>query len=145
MKKALLLLIPLSVCLIAWSNRFSSTQPASVRVVTSAAAPIGTFYAETGIGTANQSKVLTGLANKGYSHIMIANNTGASLALVNVSNVNPIVTPSTPLNQNGSSVQYLVLANNTVALDDVAIFDSIYLRSDGSSVTAVGNVDVMVW
>lgn len=147
-KWILMSLAGLGLLVSAWSFAPSVTPPTTVRVYTSGSALIGTYYTrfipgyisgQSSIGSSVQSLVITGLANKGYSHLMVTNATGASVALVNTPYVNPYVVPT-----NANTNQLLVVSNNTKAWDDIPIFDAIYIKSDGSSISS-GHVDIEVW
>lgn len=144
---------------IAWSERPAGNRVASVQVYVNGSSIIPTYFTRripgyvtgsSSVGSSVQSLIMTGLANKGYSHMMVLNNTGASLVLANTDAVSPFVIPTTvPLNAAGnaqSEGRFFILPNNNNAWDDLSIFDALYLRSgSGASVTAVGNIDIMVW
>lgn len=96
----------------------------------------------TSTGSSVQSLVMTGLSGLGYSHMMVVNNTGSSVSVVNTPFVNPNVTPSN--NAFTNTTRGVVLKNNTVAWDDILVYDAIYLRSNDGIVTS-GDITINVW
>jgi hypothetical protein len=140
----------------AWSVRPAFNDVKSIQVLVNSSRNIGTYYtkvipgyltAKSVPGSSVQSLVLEGLSNKGYSHIMVVNNTGSSIALANVDEVNPYIVPSGNVNAgfDSASAQLYVSANSSAAWDDISVFDAIYVRSTGASITSLGNIDIMVW
>lgn len=132
----------------AWSAT-NGNMPSSVSVVATSAKPIPTSFTTllpgfastlASAGSSTQSLVLTGVSGNNYSHLMVLNNTGSSVAVSLSPYSNPRVTPG----DTGSSVLY-VLPNTNSAWDDITVFDNVYIRSNKGATITSGNVDVMVW
>lgn len=152
-----IVLLAALTCL-AWTPRPAFNRVASVTVFTSGSSLIPTYFTrripgyntrESSVGASVQSLVMTGLANNGYSHLMVLNNTGASLTLYNTDQDLSAGPPQTVPSEKAGNVQgqnrFFVLANNNNSWDDLSIFDAIYIRSNGASVNTTANVDIMVW
>lgn len=141
----------------AWSVRPPFNQMKSISVLVNSSRGIGTYYtkvipgyltSKSVAGSSIQSLVMEGLEGNGYSHVMVINNTGSSIALVTTGENNPYSVPQNSVSgglNNSVSNELYVPASSTAAWDDISVFDAIYVRSTGASITSLGNIDIMVW
>jgi hypothetical protein len=86
--------------------------------------------------TSSGSRIVTGLQNKFYSHIIVFNETSTRISVASSTTATP---PSS-----SSSARIYVSANGSVALDDVSLMESIYVQSEGTAISS-GVVTVIVW
>lgn len=141
----------------AWSVRPAFNQAKSISVLVNSSRNVGTYYtkvipgyltSKSVAGSSVQSLVMEGLEGNGYSHIMVVNNTGSSIALVTTGENNPYSVPANSVSGGGNnsvSNELYVPASSSAAWDDISVFDAIYIRSRGASITSLGNIDIMVW
>jgi len=80
----------------------------------------------------------TGLANKGYSHIAVLNQTLADISLVTSED-----TSTAPSSTSGEKLY--VASGGGAAWDDISVFDAIYVMSESGSSVISGKVKVTVW
>lgn len=90
------------------------------------------------VGVSNFNCRYKGLANKGYSHLGVINQTDSDISIVS-SEVSSTA-PSSTVEQ-----KFYVTSFGAAAWDDVSIFNVLYFMSEtGSSITS-GKVRVTVW
>lgn len=113
------------------ANRTPFNRPKSGTIVAS------TNNIPTAFTTGAGSKVLTGLKEQGYSHIMVIN---GSTTIISVTTTdNGTTAPS------GTTTERLyVLGSQTATFDDISVFDNIYVQSEGTAIST-GTVYVQVW
>lgn len=128
-----MVLIALGVA--AWSVRPAFNRVASAYITAgSGASNIPNYYTPSLTG----SLVKTGLANQGYSHLMVLNNTAAMLSLISSES-------SSTAPANDTAQKMYVSASGTGTWDDISVFDNLYMQSEsGASITS-GTVQIMVW
>ncbi len=141
----------------AWSIRPAFNQAKSISVLVDSSRNIGTYYtkvipgyltSKSVPGSSIQSLVMEGLEGNGYSHLMVVNNTGSSIALVTTGENNPYTVPTGSVSGGSNDTvlnELYVGASSSAAWDDISVFDGIYVRSRGASITSLGNIDIMVW
>lgn len=149
MKK--LLIAALSLTFLAWAPT-NGNMPSSAHILATSGKPIPTSFTTilpgfipvnanlASVGSSTQSVAINGASGNNYSHLMVLNNTGSSVALSLSPYVSPFITPG----DNGSSVLY-VLPNTNAAWDDITVFDRVYVRSFSGSTITSGSVTFMVW
>jgi hypothetical protein len=95
----------------------------------------------TTFGSGSTSKVITGIGGQGYTHLKVFNDTGSRIALC-ITDADAAVPSSS--NSTNTSQDYIA-STSTEFKDDIAVYDTIYIRSDsGSSITS-GIVVIEVW
>jgi hypothetical protein len=92
----------------------------------------------TAFSAAAGSRALTGLYNKGYSSLMVLNETNARISVATTD-----ATTGPPSAATAEKVW--VLAHGTASFDRFPVLDSIYIQSDDGSPITKGTVEVMVW
>lgn len=108
------------------------------RAILSVKVAAGTNNIPTSFDTTAGSRVATGLANKGYTHAMIVNETAGRISVV--LNGDSVVPPAS-----GSTAKAFVLPTAVATFDDVTIGDAIYIQSDTGSAISAASVEIMVW
>lgn len=118
----------------------SSLSPGAARIksfyVNAATTNIPTSY-----GSGSDSKILTALGELGFNHIKIVNETASRIAIC-LTNTDAAV-PSSSNSANTS--QNYTSSTSTEFLDDLHIYDVIYLRSDSGAAITSGIVAIEVW
>jgi hypothetical protein len=104
--------------------------PRSIKITASGGSPIPTTYT-----TNSQSRVFIDIAYA--DRLMVINETGGRVA-VNVS-ANSTTPPST------GDGELFCFANGITTYDELAVSQTIYLRSDSGSTITSGTVEIMVW
>lgn len=147
--KTFIVVLTLVPVLGAWFGSAGKSMPKTVSVVADATHVIPVDFTAivpgystrlTSNGASTQSLVLQELNGRGYSHLMVLNNTGSSIALV----LSPYDSPRIVPGNTGSSVLWQ-LPNTNQAWDDIPVFDEIYIRSNKGTQITSGNIDIMVW
>lgn len=96
----------------------------------------------TSYGTGANSKIMTGMAAKGYSKFKVINNTDSRIALCFVADKNA----SAPSSSNSTNTSQDYIIEQTAEVKDFfAVFDALYLRSDTGSIITTGLVIVEFW
>lgn len=111
--------------------KLPQVRPASVQIAA------GTNNVPTAFAAAAGSKTVTGLGGKGYTHLMVINETATRIAVL--SDASATVAPSA-----SSTERFFVAANSSLVLDDFPIQDTVYVQSDASAISS-GTVNVTVW
>jgi len=101
----------------------------------------------TSYGSGSDSKIMTGMANTGYRHLRVLNKTAGRVALCFVADKNASVPSSS---NSANTAQHYVpepsSGNTTVDfVDEICVFDSLYIRSDSGSAITSGVVVVELW
>lgn len=139
----LIVLIPLLFQLNAeaWNLRPAFNKPRSVTVTSNGTSPIPTRFALSQKDN-TQSLVLNGLANQGYNHVCVTNETKEPLSWITAAD--GTAAPANTVSYGAVSQKQFVASSGNGCWDDISIFDNFYLMSEGSS-PLEGKVKISVW
>jgi len=136
---ALFLAVTLTQSAGAWTFRPAFNKPQSKSITATQSTPIGTYFREPGYPSDNfHSRVMSGLSNKGYSHIAVINRSKFPLSIVTVSDGGSA--PDDEIEQ-----KLYVPSSGFAFYDDISIFNYLYIMAEDGNSPREGTVEITVW
>lgn len=124
---------------LAWTFRPAFNEPTSVVVEPSIATPLGTYFREPGYPSNNfNSRVMSTLNDKGYTHIQFTNEIKYPLSCTLTADGSSA--PSSTV-----SKKIFIPSSGFNTVDDISIFKYMYCMSENGDSPREGKLKITVW